>query len=167
MLAQFPRTLAQRCGSSLRMRTQRHGASMSGEDDPGLATALARAPSLQLRTAIERACRARRRSTRSFAGDRSRTSRRLPGTIRPDDPKISPASWSETSSTAVADPYRSSALPDRIRVREALDLFACVRPGGSDSGPSLIRWGLDRQAGSSFAALSGGERQRLLVPSPL
>jgi len=58
---------------------------------------------------------------------------------------------------------QESALPDRIRVREALDLFASVVPGGADPRVLMARWGLEGRAGTSFAALSGGQQQRLFV----
>jgi ABC-2 type transport system ATP-binding protein len=58
---------------------------------------------------------------------------------------------------------QESALPDRIRVREALDLFASVVPGGADPRTLMARWGLEARAGASFAALSGGQQQRLFV----
>jgi ABC-2 type transport system ATP-binding protein len=58
---------------------------------------------------------------------------------------------------------QESALPDRIRVREALDLFASVVPGGADPGKLMSRWELDRRVRTSFGALSGGQQQRLFV----
>ena len=58
---------------------------------------------------------------------------------------------------------QSSALPDRLRVGEALWLFA--RNGGG--GPALDqlgrRWGLERLWRRPFAKLSGGEQQRLFI----
>jgi ABC-2 type transport system ATP-binding protein len=58
---------------------------------------------------------------------------------------------------------QESALPDRIRVREALDLFASVVPGGADPRMLMSRWELDGRANTSFGALSGGQQQRLFV----
>jgi ABC-2 type transport system ATP-binding protein len=58
---------------------------------------------------------------------------------------------------------QESALPDRIRVREALDLFASVVPGGAVPRTLMSRWGLEARASTSFAALSGGQQQRLFV----
>jgi ABC-2 type transport system ATP-binding protein len=58
---------------------------------------------------------------------------------------------------------QESALPDRIRVWEALDLFATLAPGGTDWRVLMQQWGLAGKAKASFASLSGGQRQRLLV----
>ena len=58
---------------------------------------------------------------------------------------------------------QESALPDRMRVWEALDLFASVSTAGPDWRELLATWGLADQMRQSFASLSGGQRQRLLV----
>jgi ABC-2 type transport system ATP-binding protein len=55
---------------------------------------------------------------------------------------------------------QESALPDRIRVWEALDLFAT---GGTDPRTLMDQWGLTDKARTAYADLSGGERQRLFV----
>lgn len=56
---------------------------------------------------------------------------------------------------------QSSALPDRLRVGEAVRLFA--RRPGSQGDELLDRFGLAPRRGSAFADLSGGERQRLFL----
>lgn len=58
---------------------------------------------------------------------------------------------------------QESALPDRMRVGEALELFASATPGGASPGEMLSRWGLEPKARTPFAALSGGQQQRLFV----
>jgi ABC-2 type transport system ATP-binding protein len=58
---------------------------------------------------------------------------------------------------------QESALPARIRVGEALDLFSSLQPGGPDWREVMRDWGLAAKAKASFASLSGGQRQRLLV----
>jgi ABC-2 type transport system ATP-binding protein len=58
---------------------------------------------------------------------------------------------------------QESALPARIRVAEALDLFSALQPGGPDWRQVMTDWGLASKARASFASLSGGQRQRLLV----
>jgi ABC-2 type transport system ATP-binding protein len=63
----------------------------------------------------------------------------------------------------IGSQLQESALPDRIKVWEALDLFASVTPGGNDWRILLERWGLAGKAKASFASLSGGQRQRLFV----
>jgi ABC-2 type transport system ATP-binding protein len=56
---------------------------------------------------------------------------------------------------------QDSALPDRLRVHEAVDLFATDR--ARDGGELLARFGLSHLRRSAFAGLSGGERQRLFL----
>jgi ABC-2 type transport system ATP-binding protein len=58
---------------------------------------------------------------------------------------------------------QESALPARIRVAEALDLFSSLQPGGPPWRDVMADWGLTGKAKSPFISLSGGERQRLLV----
>jgi ABC-2 type transport system ATP-binding protein len=58
---------------------------------------------------------------------------------------------------------QESALPDRLRVWEALELFAALAPGRSDWRRLLSEWGLAAKRDAAFATLSGGERQRLFV----
>src|SRR5258705_6597039 len=56
---------------------------------------------------------------------------------------------------------QDSALPDRLRVTEALDLFATSRAG--DRAELLAQFGLAERRRSVFSSLSGGERQRLFL----
>src|SRR5262245_34796238 len=61
----------------------------------------------------------------------------------------------------VGSQLQDSALPDRLRVAEALDLFATSRAG--DGGELLEQFGLAGRRHSVFSSLSGGERQRLFL----
>jgi ABC-2 type transport system ATP-binding protein len=63
----------------------------------------------------------------------------------------------------IGSQLQESALPDRIKVWEALDLFASITRHGPDWRTLLDTWGLADQADQSFASLSGGQRQRLFV----
>jgi ABC-2 type transport system ATP-binding protein len=63
----------------------------------------------------------------------------------------------------VGSQLQESALPDRLKVWEAVDLFASLSPGGSDWHSLLEQWGLAGHARAPFASLSGGQRQRLFV----
>lgn len=63
----------------------------------------------------------------------------------------------------IGSQLQESALPERIRVWEALDLFAACVPGASDWESLLEDWGLTAKRNASFGSLSGGQRQRLLV----
>jgi ABC-2 type transport system ATP-binding protein len=58
---------------------------------------------------------------------------------------------------------QEAALPDRLRVWEALDLFASLAPSGADWRLLMDQWGLASKRSASFASLSGGQRQRLFV----
>lgn len=58
---------------------------------------------------------------------------------------------------------QESALPDRIKVREALAFFASLVPGGPPWQDVMADWGLADKSNASFADLSGGQRQRLFV----
>ena len=61
----------------------------------------------------------------------------------------------------IGSQLQDSALPDRLRVGEAVDLFATSR--ARDPGALIERFGLAQRRGSAFGALSGGERQRLFL----
>jgi ABC-2 type transport system ATP-binding protein len=63
----------------------------------------------------------------------------------------------------IGSQLQESALPDRIRVWEALDLFASFAPQAGDWELLLDAWGLRGLRRASFAGLSGGQRQRLFV----
>jgi ABC-2 type transport system ATP-binding protein len=56
---------------------------------------------------------------------------------------------------------QDSALPDRLRVGEAVDLFAT--PRARDAGELLAQFGLEARRKAPFGGLSGGERQRLFL----
>ena len=58
---------------------------------------------------------------------------------------------------------QEAALPDRLKVWEALDLFASLAPDGVDWRVLMDQWGLADKRTASFAGLSGGQRQRLFV----
>ena len=61
----------------------------------------------------------------------------------------------------IGSQLQDSALPDRLRVQEAVDLFASSR---ARHGRELIdRFGLAERRRSAFGSLSGGERQRLFL----
>ncbi len=58
---------------------------------------------------------------------------------------------------------QDSALPDRLRVWEAIDLFASLAPDGAGARLLLDQWGLEDKRKAAFASLSGGQQQRLFV----
>ncbi|GAB2812030.1 ABC transporter ATP-binding protein [Actinocorallia aurea] len=58
---------------------------------------------------------------------------------------------------------QSSALPDKIKVGEALDLYASFYAEPADWRELMARVGLAEKEKTYFAALSGGQKQRLSV----
>jgi ABC-type ATPase involved in cell division len=59
--------------------------------------------------------------------------------------------------------FQSAALPDRIRVWEALNLFAAFYRRSADWQPLLEQMGLAEKRDAYFAKLSGGQKQRLFI----
>ncbi|MFO7949220.1 MAG: ABC transporter ATP-binding protein [Candidatus Fermentibacteraceae bacterium] len=58
---------------------------------------------------------------------------------------------------------QESELPERIRVRESLELFGALFGSAPPVGDLLESVGLSRKADSYFSALSGGQKRRLFV----
>ena len=58
---------------------------------------------------------------------------------------------------------QSAALPDALRVGEAVALFASFYPRAGDPLAALRRVGLDDRPHARVSALSGGQRQRLFI----
>jgi len=67
----------------------------------------------------------------------------------------------KTTTVECIQGLQDSALPDRLRVAEALDLFATSR--AHDGGELLEQFGLAGRRRSVFSSLSGGESQRLFL----
>ena len=90
------------------------------------------------------------------------------GLRRPDDGRIrvlglDPRSQGQEVRRRIGCQLQEAALPDRIKVWEALDLFASFLPGASDWRGLMEQWGLAEKRNAPFASLSGGQRQRLFV----
>ncbi len=58
---------------------------------------------------------------------------------------------------------QEAALPQRLKVWEALDLFASFYPRPADWPPLLEQMGLAEKRNAVFAKLSGGQKQRLFI----
>ncbi len=58
---------------------------------------------------------------------------------------------------------QESALPDRIKVWEAMDMFASFYSRSVDWRPLLEQLGLAEKYNASFTTLSGGQKQRLFI----
>jgi ABC-2 type transport system ATP-binding protein len=58
---------------------------------------------------------------------------------------------------------QQSNLPDRMKVWEALDLYASFYPKAVDWKELLIQLGLEEKRNTPFSKLSGGQKQRLFI----
>jgi ABC-2 type transport system ATP-binding protein len=76
---------------------------------------------------------------------------------------LDPRREAQTLRRRIGSQLQESALPDRIKVWEALDLFASVTPDALDWRTLLEQWGLAEKRKASFSSLSGGQRQRLFI----
>jgi ABC-2 type transport system ATP-binding protein len=90
----------------------------------------------------------------------------IQGLRRPDSGTLrvlgcDPATEAARMRPLLGSQLQDSALPDRLRVAEAVDLF--VGPRARDGGELLERFGLAERRRSAFSSLSGGERQRLFL----
>jgi len=90
----------------------------------------------------------------------------IQGLRRPDGGTLRVLGYDPATQAALLRPHlgsqlQDSALPDRIRVAEAVDLFATRR--ARDGDELLDRFGLAERRKSAFSSLSGGERQRLFL----
>jgi ABC-2 type transport system ATP-binding protein len=74
-----------------------------------------------------------------------------------------PASQSAELSRQIGSQLQESALPERIKVWEALDLFGALSPQGPATEELLVDWGLAEKRNARFGSLSGGQQQRLFV----
>src|SRR5579862_1262920 len=88
------------------------------------------------------------------------------GLRRPDSGTLRVLGYDPTTQAARLRPLlgsqlQDSALPDRLRIAEAVDLFAVK--GTRHGGELLEQFGLAKRRRSAFSALSGGERQRLFL----
>ena len=63
----------------------------------------------------------------------------------------------------IGSQLQESALPDRIKVWEALDLFSSLVPSGQPWEGVMDQWGLSPKRDAKFGNLSGGQQQRLFV----
>src|SRR5512137_1538877 len=58
---------------------------------------------------------------------------------------------------------QQSNLPDRMKVWEALDLYASFYPKAADWKELLLQLGLEEKRNTYFSKLSGGQKQRLFI----
>jgi ABC-2 type transport system ATP-binding protein len=92
----------------------------------------------------------------------------LQGLRRPTDGTVrvlglDPSRHGDELRRRIGAQLQDAALPDRMRVGEALALFASFQPDPRPTGELVDEWALGGLLRSPFAGLSGGERQRLFV----
>ncbi|RSN38066.1 ABC transporter ATP-binding protein [Amycolatopsis sp. WAC 01416] len=63
----------------------------------------------------------------------------------------------------VGSQLQESSLPDKIKVHEALDLYASFYANPADTGDLLAKLGLTEQRNQYFGKLSGGQKQRVSI----
>ena len=90
----------------------------------------------------------------------------LQGLRRPDEGLVrvlglDPVTDADRLRPLIGSQLQDSALPDRLRVQEAIDLFSSARARNADE--LLERFGLGKRRRSFFGSMSGGERQRLFL----
>jgi ABC-2 type transport system ATP-binding protein len=83
------------------------------------------------------------------------------GRIRVFD--LDPQSDPDAVGRLVGAQLQQSALPDRIKVGEAIHLFSALARRSVDEPTLLEQWGLAGKRAASYGSLSGGQRQRLHV----
>jgi ABC-2 type transport system ATP-binding protein len=76
---------------------------------------------------------------------------------------LDPAAAGDRLRRRIGSQLQDAALPARMRVGEALRLFASLHPDPRPLAELAEEWNLGELLGRPFAALSGGERQRLFV----
>ena len=92
----------------------------------------------------------------------------IEGLRRPDSGQVALLGsdpWEErlTIAEQIGIQLQESALPPRLRVAEALDLFASFYQRRADANQLLDTLGLADKRSSAFSKLSGGQKQRLFI----
>src|SRR5262249_50691891 len=76
---------------------------------------------------------------------------------------LDPATQTDEVKQRLGVALQATALPDKLRVREALTLFGGFYPRTADFDELLNMVSLSEKAGQPFESLSGGQKQRLAV----
>ncbi|MEC3974548.1 ABC transporter ATP-binding protein [Amycolatopsis sp. H20-H5] len=92
----------------------------------------------------------------------------LQGLRRPDSGSVSvlgldPATEGKVLKEKVGAQLQESKLPDKLRVGEALELYASFYRDPADPGELLRQLGLTDKRDSAFGTLSGGQKQRVSI----
>ncbi len=76
---------------------------------------------------------------------------------------LDPAREKNQLRRSIGSQLQSSALPERLRIVEAIRLFAHARNVPVDVEATIAAWNLEPLRNRAFGSLSGGEQQRLFV----
>jgi len=76
---------------------------------------------------------------------------------------VDPQSEGQRLCLRVGMQLQQSNLPERMRVWEALDLYASFYPKATDWNELLSQLGLEEKRNAPFSKLSGGQKQRLFI----
>jgi len=92
----------------------------------------------------------------------------IEGLRRPDGGVIrvlglDPGSEAEELRLRIGVQLQESNLPDRLRVREALELFGSFYPSAEPPDELLVLLGLEEKHRAPWGKLSGGQKQRLFI----
>jgi ABC-2 type transport system ATP-binding protein len=96
----------------------------------------------------------------------------LEGLRRPDGGMVSvcgmePISSGNAYKQLIGGVLQSTSLPDKMRVSEAVQLFAGFYAKPRPTGDLLKRFGLEEKKGAFYSQLSGGQKQRLALAMAL
>jgi ABC-2 type transport system ATP-binding protein len=80
---------------------------------------------------------------------------------------LNPENAGENLKEVVGAVLQSTALPAKLRVKEALELFANFYPRRADVDQLLRRFQLEEKAHAFYSELSGGQKQRLALAMSL
>jgi ABC-2 type transport system ATP-binding protein len=80
---------------------------------------------------------------------------------------LDPEKAGESFKEIIGAVLQSTSLPAKLRVREALELFANFYPRRADVGQLLRRFQLEEKAEAFYGNLSGGQKQRLALAMAL
>lgn len=76
---------------------------------------------------------------------------------------LDPTRDPETVRQRVGVQLQEAVLPSRMKVGEAMAIFAAAYARSADQNQLLADWGLTEQRRTAFGGLSGGQKQRLFI----
>jgi ABC-2 type transport system ATP-binding protein len=92
---------------------------------------------------------------------------RTPDSGRLSDCGLDPHRSGAEFKNVIGASLQATALPDKMRVREALDLFGSFYPRRKGTAELLKRFGLEEKRNAFYSQLSGGQKQRLALAMAL